>query len=122
MSADNFIAVGNNLAAGNFGSPMQLIILLVIVLLLFGGNRLRNLGGDLGSAIKGFKKSMGDGEKKEEDEELPPLADENMKLEKIINPEATSNVSKSQATAEKVAKPKATKTSKPKVVSTKEQK
>ena len=46
------------MAAGNFGSPMQLLILLAIVLLLFGGKRLRNLGGDLGGAIKGFKNSM----------------------------------------------------------------
>jgi sec-independent protein translocase protein TatA len=50
-------------AAGNFGSPMQLLILLAIVLLLFGGNRLRSLGGDLGGAIKGFKKAMGDTDK-----------------------------------------------------------
>ena len=40
-------------AAGNFGSPMQLLIILVIVLIFFGGSRLRNLGGDLGGAIKG---------------------------------------------------------------------
>lgn len=50
------------MGAGNFGSPVQLLILLVIVLLLFGGKRLRNLGGDLGSAIKGFKISMGSSE------------------------------------------------------------
>lgn len=41
-------------------SPWQLLILLVIVLLLFGTKRLRNLGSDLGNAVKGFKKSMGD--------------------------------------------------------------
>ena len=39
-------------------SPFQLIIILLIVLLLFGGKRLRTLGSDLGSAIKGFRKSM----------------------------------------------------------------
>ena len=38
----------------------QLLIILVIVLLLFGTKRLRGLGGDLGGAIKGFKKAMGD--------------------------------------------------------------
>ena len=38
--------------------PFELIIILVIVLLLFGGKRLKNIGGDLGGAIKGFKKSM----------------------------------------------------------------
>ncbi|MDV6316741.1 twin-arginine translocase TatA/TatE family subunit [Idiomarina sp. HP20-50] len=41
-------------------SPWQLLILLVIVVLLFGTKRLRNLGSDLGNAVKGFKKSMGD--------------------------------------------------------------
>lgn len=42
----------------------QLLIILAIVLLLFGTKRLRNLGGDLGGAIKGFKKAMSDDEKK----------------------------------------------------------
>lgn len=40
----------------------QIIIILVIVILLFGTKRLANIGSDLGSAIKGFKKSMKDGE------------------------------------------------------------
>lgn len=44
----------------------QLIIILVIVLLLFGTKRLRNLGGDLGGAIKGFKGAMKEGEKEKE--------------------------------------------------------
>ena len=38
----------------------QLLIILAIVLLLFGTKRLRNLGGDVGGAIKGFKKAMDD--------------------------------------------------------------
>lgn len=42
----------------------QLLIILAIVLLLFGTKRLRNLGGDLGGAIKGFKKAMTDDEQK----------------------------------------------------------
>lgn len=44
-------------------SIWQLLIVLGIVLLLFGTKRLRNLGGDLGGAIKGFKKAMGDEDK-----------------------------------------------------------
>ncbi len=44
-----------------FGIP-ELLIILVIVLLVFGGKRLKNIGGDLGGAIKGFKKSMKEGE------------------------------------------------------------
>lgn len=46
----------------------QLLIILVIVLLLFGTKRLRNLGGDLGNAIKGFRGAMSDGEKEKEKE------------------------------------------------------
>lgn len=56
--------------AGNFGSPMQILIILVIVLLIFGGNRLRNLGGDIGGAIKGFKKAMSEGDKDAEQDKL----------------------------------------------------
>lgn len=39
-------------------SLWQLLIILVIVILLFGTKRLKNLGSDLGSAIKGFKESV----------------------------------------------------------------
>ena len=61
------------MAAGNFGSPMQLLILLAIVLLFFGGKRLRNLGGDLGGAIKGFKNSMASAEtEKTHDDDKKP--------------------------------------------------
>lgn len=38
------------------------LIVLVIVLLIFGTKKLRNLGGDLGGAIKNFKSSMREGE------------------------------------------------------------
>lgn len=38
----------------------ELLILLVIVLLVFGAKRLRNIGEDLGGAVKGFKKGMKD--------------------------------------------------------------
>lgn len=49
-------------------SIWQLLIILVIVVMLFGTKRLRNLGGDLGGAIKGFKQSMKDeGEAAKED-------------------------------------------------------
>ncbi len=36
----------------------ELLILLLIVLVVFGAKRLRNIGEDLGSAVKGFKKGM----------------------------------------------------------------
>ena len=38
------------------------LIVLVIVLLIFGTKKLRNMGGDLGGAIKNFKNSMREGE------------------------------------------------------------
>lgn len=43
-------------------SIWQLLILLAIVVLIFGTKKLRNMGGDLGSAISNFRKSMKDGE------------------------------------------------------------
>jgi sec-independent protein translocase protein TatA len=49
------------------------LIVLVVVLVIFGTKKLRNLGGDLGAAVKGFK----DGMKTEEDKskaEIPPSA------------------------------------------------
>ncbi|MCW8899380.1 MAG: twin-arginine translocase TatA/TatE family subunit [Gammaproteobacteria bacterium] len=42
----------------------ELIIILIIVLVLFGAKRLRNVGSDLGSAVKGFKNAVKDEEEK----------------------------------------------------------
>jgi sec-independent protein translocase protein TatA len=42
-------------------SIWQLLIVLGIVILLFGTKKLRNLGGDLGSAVKSFKGAIKDG-------------------------------------------------------------
>lgn len=42
--------------------PWQLLIILVIVLAIFGTKRLRTLGSDLGSAIKGFRSAMTEAE------------------------------------------------------------
>ncbi len=36
----------------------QLLIILVLVILIFGTKKLKNVGGDLGGAIKNFKQSM----------------------------------------------------------------
>ncbi len=44
-------------------SVPQLLIILVIVVLIFGAKRLKNLGGDLGSAVKGFKQAVKDEDK-----------------------------------------------------------
>ncbi len=50
-------------------SIWQLLIVLVIVLLLFGTKKLRNIGGDLGGAIKNFKGSMKEGAEQAEQSE-----------------------------------------------------
>ncbi len=52
----------------------ELIIIAVIVLLLFGTTKLKSLGSDLGSAIKGFKSAM------DEDEQPKLKADEHTSI------------------------------------------
>ncbi len=42
--------------------PVQLLIVLAIVLAIFGTKRLRTLGSDLGSAVKGFRSAVNDAE------------------------------------------------------------
>lgn len=53
---------------GNIGI-WQLLIVLLIVVVIFGTKRLRSMGGDVGGAIKSFRKAMNDG-----DEDLTPGA------------------------------------------------
>jgi sec-independent protein translocase protein TatA len=48
----------------------QLLIVLVIILLVFGTKKLKNLGSDLGGAIKGFKNAMGDEKAEKAQEQL----------------------------------------------------
>ncbi|WP_136247354.1 Sec-independent protein translocase subunit TatA [Halomonas borealis] len=50
-------------------SIWQLLIVLGIIILIFGTKKLRNVGGDLGGAVKGFKKAIGDGEKNDESDQ-----------------------------------------------------
>lgn len=57
-------------------SPMQLLIILLIVALIFGTKKLRNMGGDIGGAVKGFKKALKeDDDKKAEDNIMEKKAD-----------------------------------------------
>jgi len=48
----------------------ELLIILVIALLVFGGKKLKSLGSDLGSAVKGFKKAMNEGDDEESAKQL----------------------------------------------------
>lgn len=77
-------------------SWQQLLILLVIVLLIFGTKRLRNIGGDLGGAIKGFKKAMKEEDKKkgegdeEEEQKDPDLLSKDEQDESVKPEQKTS--------------------------------
>ena len=44
-------------------SVWQLLIVLLIVILIFGTKRMKNIGGDLGGAIKSFRKGMTEADK-----------------------------------------------------------
>lgn len=50
----------------------ELLIILLIALVLFGAKKLKTVGSDLGSAVRGFKKAMSDGE----DEQNRQLSDQ----------------------------------------------
>lgn len=54
-------------------SLSHLLILIAVIVLLFGTKKLRTLGEDLGAAIKGFKKAMGD-ENETKDTPVDPVS------------------------------------------------
>jgi sec-independent protein translocase protein TatA len=55
-------------------APKHLLLILVIVLLVFGGKKIKTLGSDLGSAFRGFKKAMNEGETDEAAKQIPAPA------------------------------------------------
>ncbi len=57
-------------------SPWQLLIVLLIVVLIFGTKKLRNMGSDVGGAVKNFKKSMKDENAKADSESEISQADD----------------------------------------------
>jgi len=72
-------------------SVWQLLIVLLIAVVLFGTKKLRNIGGDLGAAIKNFRTSMRDGENDSEDEEIasPPRVERDKDKAQIIDGKAS---------------------------------
>lgn len=83
------------------------LIVLVIVLLIFGTKKLRNIGGDLGGAVKNFKQSMKEGEETAEAEpESQP--EETPKPKRITR--ASGNVIDAEVTAKVKNKPRKKKT------------
>jgi len=59
-------------------SIWQLLIVLAIVVMIFGTKKLRNIGNDLGGAIKGFKKGLNDDDKPAEDGKLEKTSEEDV--------------------------------------------
>jgi len=45
-------------------SPLSLVLILLIIVALFGTNKIKNLGSDLGHAIKNFRKALNEDEDK----------------------------------------------------------
>ena len=74
-------------------SVWQLLIILVIVVLIFGTKKLKNMGGDIGGAVKNFKSAMKDEEKEaaelEEGEAGEEVATDSAKEE--VKEEETKN-------------------------------
>jgi sec-independent protein translocase protein TatA len=71
-------------------SIWQLLIILAIVLLLFGTKRLKNIGSDLGGAIKGFKGAMKEGEKQEDQKSKAKEQIEKSESGTVVDGEVTS--------------------------------
>jgi sec-independent protein translocase protein TatA len=69
-------------------SIWQLLIVLAIVILLFGTKRLKNIGSDLGNAIKGFKGAMQEGEQANKTDTKQQLEQEGPGT--VINGEVTA--------------------------------
>lgn len=63
-----------------FGIP-ELLIILLIVALLFGTKKLRNMGGDLGSALKSFRSAVKEPEDKEQMVETPEESSQGQVIE-----------------------------------------
>ena len=73
---------------GNLGWK-ELLIILVVVLVVFGTKKLKTIGSDLGSAVRGFKKSMNEGDAEESVKQLKADAD-------FSEPSKTPNPEKSE--------------------------
>lgn len=66
-------------------SPIHWVIVLVVVLLIFGTKKLRNIGSDMGAAVKGFKDGM-----KPEDAKAAEAADQ-AAVQQVAQQQATND-------------------------------
>ncbi len=66
--------------------PMELIVVLVIVLLVFGHNRLPGLGKQLGSGMREFKESISGSSKDDDDEDERPALTASPTPDPVVDP------------------------------------
>ncbi len=67
----------------------ELVVILIVVLLIFGAKKLKTIGSDLGAAVRGFKKSMSDGDSEESVKQLKADAE-------FSEPSKSANTEKSE--------------------------
>lgn len=84
-------------------APKHLLLILLIVLLVFGGKKLKTLGSDLGSAFRGFKKAMAEGESEEQAKQIQGPAGKDAEFPEV----ATAATAKAQPAPEQKAAPHA---------------
>lgn len=78
---------------GNISWP-QILVILVIVLLIFGTKRIRNIGSDLGGAIREFRKGVGENENEDEDEDEKSADDRSQEKSSSRSEEPDDSTSK----------------------------
>lgn len=81
-------------------SIWQLLIILAIVLVIFGAKRLKNVGTDLGGAIKGFKKAVSEDDEKKAEQQTAD-AQKTLSEEKKSDNVYDAQVTEKQTDAEK---------------------
>ncbi|MCI4411533.1 MAG: twin-arginine translocase TatA/TatE family subunit [Thiotrichales bacterium] len=80
-------------------SIWHLLLVLAIVLVLFGAKRLRNVGSDLGAAIKGFKDAVTDGKKETETPATGNVYDAQATQPQPLTQQSATNTATQQPTA-----------------------
>lgn len=80
-------------------APRHLLIILLIVLLVFGGKKLKTLGSDLGSAFRGFKKAMNDGESEEQAKQIQGPAAKDAEFPEVAVAKTTAQPAPEQKAA-----------------------
>jgi sec-independent protein translocase protein TatA len=69
-------------------APKHLLLILLIVLLVFGGKKIKSLGSDLGSAFRGFKKAMNEGETEEPAKQIQAPAAKDAEFPEVASTKA----------------------------------